>query len=62
MFTPLETDHVYIFRSEARERLVSRHLSEGVESTRAGAIRRGELLIASVSGRSRADSGDVLTW
>ncbi|GAA5863968.1 hypothetical protein JCM3774_004438 [Rhodotorula dairenensis] len=27
-------------KSEARERLVSRHLSEGVESTRAGAIRR----------------------
>ncbi|KWU43970.1 P-loop containing nucleoside triphosphate hydrolase protein [Rhodotorula sp. JG-1b] len=27
-------------KSEARERLVNRHLSEGVESTRAGAIRR----------------------
>lgn len=47
IFRAGETDNAYIGRSEARERLVNRHLSEGVESTRAGAIRRGTLLFAS---------------
>jgi hypothetical protein len=35
---------------------------QGREHEKGVALLRGELLIASVSGRSRADSGDVLTW
>ena len=64
VFTLSETDNAYIGRPEARERLVNRHLTEGVESTRAGAIRRGALLFASGLGKKMHRFGrcaDLLT-